>query len=193
MASVSTPGKSPLRLMMSTDDDVLPNGSAVDIDCRMAVRRASEASQYLLRAPFSLEKITWNEKTRKVIYRSKRSWHTKKNYQIFSATDFIAATVEHIPPKSQQTVRYYGLYSNKSRGLEAKLGSPRPQLRELSEARHVAPSDPTLFPLPAADRKSNRALRPLWRDLIMKVWGEDPLLCPCCKGTMNAVGTMIRR
>ena len=68
----------------------------------MAARRASEASQYLLRAPFSLEKITWNEKTQKVIYRSKRSWHTKKNYQIFSATDFIAATVEHIPPKSQQ-------------------------------------------------------------------------------------------
>ena len=158
-----------------------------DVDGR---RRLAE---YLLRAPFSLEKITWNEKTQKVIYRSKRSWHTKKNYQIFSATDFIAATVEHIPPKSQQTVRYYGLYSNKSRGLEAKLGSPRPQLRELSEPRHVAPSDPTLFPLPAAEPKSARALRPLWRDLIMKVWGEDPLLCPCCKGTMRVVGTMIRR
>jgi hypothetical protein len=178
---------------MSTGDDDLPNGSEADIDCRMAARRASEASQYLLRAPFSLEKITWNEKTQKVIYRSKRSWHTKKNYQIFSATDFIAATVEHIPPKSQQTVRYYGLYSNKSRGLAAKLGSPRPQLRELSEPRHVAPSDPTLFPLPAAEPKSARALRPLWRDLIMKVWGEDPLLCPCCKGTMKVVGTMIRR
>lgn len=183
----------------------------------MAARRASEASQYLLRAPFSLEKITWNEKTRKVIYRSKRSWHTKKNYQIFSATDFIAATVEHIPPKSQQchaaqaaskmakrnshgrsrrrsqTVRYYGLYSNKSRGLAAKLGSPRPQLRELSEAARAVPADPTLFPLPAAEAKSARALRPLWRDLIMKVWGEDPLLCPCCKGTMRVVGTMIRR
>ena len=150
-------------------------------------------AEYLLRAPFSLEKITWNEKTRKVIYRSKRSWHTKKNYQIFSATDFIAATVEHIPPKSQQTVRYYGLYSNKSRGLAAKLGSPRPRLRELSEPRHAAPSDPTLFPLPAAEAKSARALRPLWRDLIMKVWGEDPLLCPCCKGTMRVVGTMMRR
>ena len=73
------------------------------------------------------------------------------------------------------------------------MGSPRPQLRELSEPRHVAPSDPTLFHLPAAEPKSARALRPLWRDLIMKVWGEDPLLCPCCKGTMRVVGTMIRR
>jgi hypothetical protein len=27
----------------------------------------------------------------------------------------------------------------------------------------------------------------------MKVWGEDPLLCPCCKGTMKVIGPMIRR
>jgi hypothetical protein len=36
-------------------------------------------------------------------------------------------------------------------------------------------------------------LRPLWRDLIEKIWGEDPMVCPCCKGTMKTVGTMIRR
>lgn len=45
--------------------------------------------------------------------RSSRSWHTKKNYQIFTARDFIASTVQHIPLKGQQTIRYYGLYSNK--------------------------------------------------------------------------------
>ena len=33
-------------------------------------------AEYLLRAPFSLEKITWVEKTRRVIYRSSRSWRT---------------------------------------------------------------------------------------------------------------------
>ena len=77
--------------------------------------------------------------------------------------------------------------------LGGKIGSPRPQLRELSEPARVVPGDPTLFPLPAAEAKSARALRPLWRDLIMKVWGEDPLLCPCCKGTMPVVGTIMRR
>jgi hypothetical protein len=51
------------------------------------------------------DKITCNETTRKVIYRSKRSWHTKRNFHIFSATDFLAAAVEHIQPKHQQTVR----------------------------------------------------------------------------------------
>ncbi len=87
-------------------------------------------AEYVLRPPFSLEKITWNESTGKVIYRSKRSWHTKRNFQIFGALDFLAATVEHIPPKNQQTVRYYGLYSNKSRGMAAKNGRKRPEMAE---------------------------------------------------------------
>jgi len=36
-------------------------------------------------------------------------------------------------------------------------------------------------------------MRPLWRDLILKVWGGDPLQCPCCKGTMQPVRQVIRR
>jgi hypothetical protein len=34
----------------------------------------------------------------------------------FKAPDFIAAAIDHIPPKGQQTVRYHGLYFNKTRG-----------------------------------------------------------------------------
>lgn len=26
----------------------------------------------------------------------------------------------------------------------------------------------------------------------MRVWGEDPLLCPCCKGLMKVAGTFLR-
>ena len=74
-------------------------------------------AEYLLRAPFYLQKITWNPDTKSVIYRSRRSWHTKRNFEVFKATDFLAAAIEHIPPKGQQTIRYYGLYSNKSRGI----------------------------------------------------------------------------
>jgi len=77
--------------------------------------------------------MAWNATTKTVIYRSKRHHHTttpphhqatkppshqatKRNFEIFKATDFIAAALLHIPPKGQQTVRYYGLYSNKTRG-----------------------------------------------------------------------------
>ena len=149
-------------------------------------RNGSEASQYLLRAPFSLEKITWNESTGKVVYRSKRSWHTKRNFQIFEAVDFLAATVEHIPPKGQQMVKYYGLYSNKSRGMAAKTGRKRPEMAKAKRPEGAAITPPgTLFILPAPEPRSGRALRPLWRDLIMRVWGKDPHKCPCCPGTMS--------
>lgn len=30
-----------------------------------------------------------------------------------------------------------------------------------------------------------RDMRPLWRDLILKVLGSDPLKCLCCPGTMK--------
>ncbi len=36
-------------------------------------------AEYLLRAPLSLEKMSWNAATRTVLYRSARSWHTKRN------------------------------------------------------------------------------------------------------------------
>jgi hypothetical protein len=39
----------------------------------------------------SLQKITWNATTKTAIYRSKRHYTTKRNFQIFSAPDFIAA------------------------------------------------------------------------------------------------------
>jgi len=125
--------------------------SAKDVEGR---RRLAE---YLLRAPFSLEKMTWNESTQKVIYRSKRSWHTIQNFKIFTAVDFIAAVVEHIPPKGQQTVRYYGRYSNKSRGLDAKQGRARPELESPKQLENKQNPRPTLFVLPAPEAKSRPA------------------------------------
>ncbi|MFN7342394.1 MAG: transposase, partial [bacterium] len=76
-------------------------------------------AQYLLRHPFSLQKITWNATSKTVIYRSKRHHNTKRNFEIFKAPDFIAAALLHLPPKGQQMVRYYGVYSNKVRGRVA--------------------------------------------------------------------------
>ena len=43
-------------------------------------------AEYLLRAPFSLQKITWKPETATVIYRSRRNWRTKRNFEVFKAT-----------------------------------------------------------------------------------------------------------
>ena len=148
----------------------------------------SEANQYLLRAPFSLQKITWNPDTKTVIYRSRRSWPTKRNFEVFTATDFLAAAIEHIPPKGQQTIRYYGIYSNKSRGL----ARPTASLVQPPSEKPPEKPQPEIPLIPAPPKATARAMRPLWRDLILSVWGADPLKCPSCQGIMKRVETIVR-
>ena len=81
-------------------------------------------AQYIIRNPFAVSKITYNPASGMVIYKSKptpsRSKGGRRNFQVFSATEFIAAITQHIPEKSFQLVRYYGWYSNRGRGKRAK-------------------------------------------------------------------------
>ncbi|MFK5952761.1 MAG: transposase [Desulfobacterium sp.] len=37
------------------------------------------------------------------------------------ALDWLAKLVTHIPSRYEQTIRYYGWYSNKSRGMRKKI------------------------------------------------------------------------
>ena len=149
-------------------------------------------AEYLLRHPFSLQKITWNASSKTVIYRSKRHHTTKRNFEIFKAPDFIAAAIDHLPPKGQQTVRYYGIYSNKSRGMSPYHGARVCNPHQPKPVTHALRPIQMLL-IPAPPKRRARDMRPLWRDLILKVWGGDPLQCPCCKGTMKPVRTILRR
>lgn len=152
-------------------------------------------AEYLLRHPFSLQKITWNETTKTVIYRSKRHHNTKRNFEIFKAPDFIAAALLHLPPKGQQTVRYYGTYSNKTRGQTPLIPVRiiRPPESSSNQQSKIDNHQSEILLIPAPPKQSARGMRPLWRDLILKTWGGDPLECPCCKGTMKPVRKVIRR
>jgi hypothetical protein len=82
-----------------------------------------------------------------------------------SPLDFLAEFTQHIPPKGAHLVRYYGWYSNKSRGLRQKA------------ARAAAPQ-----PAAAAEEGSapTRPCNLTWAKLIKRVYEVDPLLCPCC-------------
>ncbi len=74
-------------------------------------------AEYILRNAFSEQKITYLEDTGKVLYRSAMTHGSnKKNFEVFSAEEFIAAITQHIPDKHFQMVRYYGWYSSRSRG-----------------------------------------------------------------------------
>jgi ribulose kinase len=73
-------------------------------------------ARYIIRASFSQERITYLPEESKVIYESKDG----KEEKVFDALDWLAAMTSHVPNKGEQMVRYYGPYSNASRGLRQK-------------------------------------------------------------------------
>ena len=126
-------------------------------------------AQYMLRAPFSLEKMSYDPVSGTVIYRSRMHKTLKRNYQIMPGADWLAQLCAHIPDRFEHLVRYAGWYSNRSRGKRRRMcaepGAVALRVAELHEARRV---------------------RSTWARLIHKVYEVDPL-DPKCKGPMRVI------
>jgi hypothetical protein len=133
-----------------------------------------DLAQYILRNPFSVEKMTLESPGDTVIYRSRLNAKINRNFEVFTPTDFLAAITQHIPDKGAQMVRYYGWYSNKMRGVRQRGLPP-----ELVIHR------PGVSPPPPAKLPSKR-----WRDLILRVWHVDPLRCPVCQNPMRVIAVI---
>jgi hypothetical protein len=128
-------------------------------------------ARYIIRASFSQERMTYiaadasADGVAKVIYDSKNG----KISKTFDALDWLAQLVTHIPNRGEQMVRYYGFYSNKSRGLRKKAGTDD-QVPALIESG-----------------ASPKEFRKNWARLIQKIYNVDPLLCPKCQGKMRII------
>ena len=61
--------------------------------------------EYILRNPFSVEKMTLESPTDMVIYRSRLNAKINRNFEVFSPAGFLAAITQHIPGKGAQMVR----------------------------------------------------------------------------------------
>jgi len=132
-------------------------------------------AQYIIRNPFSVEKMQPNRSGDSIIYRSGMNPKIQRNFEVFSPCDFIARITQHIPDKSFQLVRYYGWYSNKMRGLRLKQADPEAVAAPEGEVIDVSAFKPRRIP----SKK--------WRELIKKVWEADPLLCPHCQHEMRII------
>jgi hypothetical protein len=106
----------------------------------------------------------------------------KSNYKIFSAGEFIAAITQHIPEKSFQLIRYYGWYSNRSRG-----GRLKDEQRHNADKEVDAAESPAVRILDVSNYKPKRIPSPKWRECIKKIWEVDPLECPRCQAEMKIV------
>ena len=85
-------------------------------------------AQYMLRAPLSLEKMTYDAKTGMVIYRSHMHKGLKRNFQLMPGARWLELLCRHIPDRFEHLVRYVGWYSTRVRGARAVgVGAIDPQ------------------------------------------------------------------
>src|SRR4030066_275999 len=110
----------------------------------------------------------------KVIYESKacprRRSENNKEEKVFDALEWLAAMSSHVPDKGGQTVRYYGYYSNVSRGKRKK------------QNQHE------WIPCILEPEGSSKEYRKNWARLIQKIYEVDPLTCLQCQGRMEIIG-----
>jgi hypothetical protein len=125
-------------------------------------------ARYIIRASFSQERMQYLDQEGTVVYRSKHGEATKS----FPALEWLAAMCSHIPNRGEQMVRYYGWYSNASRGKRQKEGS--------DEA----------IPCILESQGDEKTFRRNWARLIQKIYEVDPLVCPNCQGTMRVIGSI---
>jgi hypothetical protein len=98
-----------------------------------------------------------------------------KGSKEFSPLDFMAALSAHIPNKFEQTIRYYGAYSARSRGKRLAL-----EAQALTDGSPYSP-----LPAPIVEPPSKRAVSKSWARLIKKIYEVDPLICPKCGAKMK--------
>lgn len=93
--------------------------------------------QYMTRCPFSLSRLVKVSDTGQVIYQSEKQAcrafpdpkgdgmraGVPRNFQILEPLDFLAEFTQPIPAKGSHLIRYYGWYSNKSRGMRKKAAA----------------------------------------------------------------------
>ena len=132
-------------------------------------RRA--VAEYILRSPFSLEKLRYQARTGTIIYQSKMHPVLKRNFEVFSATDWPAALTAHIPNAGEHLVRYYRWYSNVKRGKRRKTQAENPLSVSSEDCREV----------------SNGAAKRAWARLGKQVYEVDPLICPHCGSAMRVI------
>jgi hypothetical protein len=145
-------------------------------------------AQYIVRNPFSVAKMQVNRSSDSILYRSGMNAKIKRNFQVFSACDFIAAITQHIPDKRFQMVRYYGWYSNKMRGQRRKRAEEAAcECAATAEQGCGAGASSTVEIIQHLAPKPRRMPSRSWRELIKKVWEVDPLLCPQCHHEMRIV------
>ncbi|MBC8876046.1 MAG: transposase [Planctomycetes bacterium] len=128
--------------------------------------------RYMTRCPFSLSRLVKATDTGQLVYKAEKQAcrafpdprsrglesGAKRNFQILPPLDFLAEFTQHIPPKGAHLIRYYGHYSNKSRGMRKKATA-----EQAEPSAKPSDADDASTPPPARCSKT-------WAMLIKRVY-----------------------
>lgn len=159
------------------------NRVRVEPEDQSAVERLS---RYIMRPPISLERMRWDG-VGEVRYRRKGGHEdpalNRDPVETFDPLEFLARVIMHIPEPRRHLARYYGAYSNVSRGRRRK-GETEQGPGAVVETAGASRAD--------RDRTHDaRALRRSWAQLIKRIYEVDPLVCPSCGSEMKVVAFII--
>ena len=160
------------------------SGFSVHNGVRVRARDAEgrkKLAQYMLRAPFSLEKMIYLPETGMVMYRSHMHKGLKRNFQLMPGAQWLETLCRHIPDRFEHLVRYVGWYSTRCRGERAHKDMPAAAVQAPEDGQAVA-----------------ARARSAWARLIYKVYEVNPMVCAKCGAPMRVIAliddtTVIRR
>jgi hypothetical protein len=151
-----------------------------------------------VRSPLSLKKIKYEPFKGRVLFKTKYNEYFGENFKVYTGENFISALAQHIPPAKVHLVRYYGLYSSRTKGIWEDI----PNIVRLAPAA-CASSKRSARPAPEGFSKKKdtdevaddtgvkdvkgSAKRSAWTRMINKVYGIDPLICSKCGSEMRIV------
>jgi hypothetical protein len=143
--------------------------------------------EYMIRCPVVLERMSLDEDTGEVLYRTRpsRADHPEGPVARWDVYELIARVLDHLPAPNQQTTRYWGFYSNVARG-KRRAAARRLAAGLDPDEENLSDAGVTAVPVGTDDEPHRRRARISWAALIKKIYEIDPLLCPYCGGEMSA-------
>jgi len=148
----------------------------------------------MARYSVSLEKIVYEPVKGKVLFHTKYNKYFKENLKVFEAKEFISQLTQHIVPPRMRIIRYYGLYSSRSRqkweewkyvSRHAPQGWKDVHNKSVSEEKN----EDIAYDETQAAYSGNKGS--VWARLIAKIYETEPLVCTKCGGEMKVVAVIV--
>jgi len=159
------------------------SGFHVNSDRRVEAgdRRGLESLlEYMERAPVALERLTYRPDGR-VLYRGKFHPVLGTDHRLVAGEEFLALLVPHVLLRYECVIRCYGAAST---AIRKKFGWIKKKTGE------IQPQPPAVPVLKGEESGFVKVRRRNWARLIMKVWLDDPEVCPKCGERMKVLAAI---